>query len=311
MEGYDAILMVTERNIPLLKMSFPYLRRNLGAKRIFLVGNQELESVIRTTWHGEMKFIDENSILEGLCIERIIEIFREKGVRYERAGWFLQQFLKMAYSGICPDKYYLVWDADTVPLHKIDYFEDGFPVFITKREYNEEYFKTIDKLFCGKVKRLDDNVSYIAENMLISRKLMQSMICDIQQNVSITGTSFYEKILNAIEPDILCYTGFSEFETYGNYVDTVYPGSYRRKKLSTQRLGSFLVGTCPTAEQLEWAGKDYDIISFEEHGKQWLKTFTKIRLVRNQCSAKRMFDFWIRISNAFDHILGRRVYIID
>lgn len=311
MEDYDAILMVTEKNIPLLKLSVPYLQRNLGAKRIFLVGSRKLESATRLIWHGEVKFIDENSILEGLCIEKIIKIFHEKGISHDRAGWFLQQFLKMAYSGICRDNYYLVWDADTVPLHKIDYFEDELPVFITKKEYNEEYFRTIDKLFCGKVKRLDENVSYIAENMLISKKLMQSMIDDIQHNILIPGTFFYEKILNAIEPDVLYYTGFSEFETYGNYVDTVYSGLYRKKKLRTQRLGSFLVGTHPTAEQLAWVGKDYDIISFEEHGKQWLKKITKIQFVRNKCSAKKMFDFWIQISNTFDRILGRQVYIID
>ena len=310
--NYDAIIMVTPEKLPLLKISYAYLRENLGARNIYLIANKTLEKDILNLWKGEMLFLDEESIMSGLSIDSIRNILLEKCGDDHRAGWFYQQFLKMAYSAICKDEYYLLWDADTIPLHVIDYFGNGKnPCFILKREYYKEYFDTIGRLFQQKVGRLNPEISYIAENMMIHRDYMQEVLAEIMSNESLRGDTFYEKILDAISPEVVSYTGFSEFETYGNYMDTLHPGIYTHKRLRTQRLGSFLFGISPDQEQLEWAAKDYDIISFEEHGKQWLRKLTKRTYVRKCFSAKKMFDFFIGISNFCDYISGRPFARID
>lgn len=312
MINYDAIIMVTLEKIPLLKNSYSFLKKNLGAQEIYLVANRSLEREIRNVFGEKMHFIDEESIMPGLSLQTIREILLQKCGDDHRAGWFYQQFLKMAYALICEKEYYLLWDADTVPLHKINYFENGnTPCFVVKKEYYKDYFDTIETLFNGKVSRLNPEISYIAENMLICSKYMKKMIAEIMGNFTVEGNTFYEKIVNAINPRVVSYTGFSEFETYGNYMDTLYPGIYAHKKLRTQRLGSFLFGTNPSEEQLCWAGADYDIISFEEHGKQWLKYVTKSRMIRKYFDAKRMFDSFIRISNRYDRICHRPVAEID
>lgn len=309
---YDAIIMVTPDKLPLLKISYAYLKENLGARNIYLIANKTLEKDILNLWQGEMLFLDEESIMSGLSIASIRNILQKKCDDDHRAGWFYQQFLKMAYSAVCKDKYYLVWDADTVPLHAINYFVDEkTPCFIVKREYYKEYFDTIGRLFQQKVGRLNPQISYIAENMMIHRDYMQEILAEIMSNESLSGNTFYEKILDAISPEVVSYTGFSEFETYGNYMDTLHPGVYAHRRLRTQRLGSFLFGTDPDREQLEWASKDYDIISFEEHGKQWLRKLTKRIYVRKCFSAKKMFDFFIGISNFCDYICGRPFARID
>lgn len=304
--------MVTLEKIPLLKNSYSFLKENLGAQEIYLVANRSLEREIRNVFGEKMHFIDEESIMSGLSLQTIREILLQKCGDDHRAGWFYQQFLKMAYALICEKEYYLLWDADTVPLHKIDYFQKGnTPCFIVKKEYYKDYFDTIEKLFGGRVSRLDSNISYIAENMLICSKYMKKMIEEIMDNSSIDGNTFYSKIMNAINPRVISYTGFSEFETYGNYMDTLYPGIYGHIRLRTQRLGAFLFGTSPSDEQLCWAGVDYDIISFEQHGKQWLKNITKSRILRKHLNAKKTFDFFIKISNRYDRICHRPVANID
>lgn len=312
MKEYDVIIMVTSEKLPLLEVSYPYLKENLGAKNIYFIANKVLEKRVTDIWRGKIKFIDEESIMPGLSISVIKDILITKCGDSHRAGWFYQQFLKMAYSQICENEYYLLWDADTVPLHEIYYFENGtIPCFITKREYYSGYFETIRRLFEGRVGRVNPQISYIAENMMIHKGYMQEILEEIQTNKTLQGDTFYEKILDAVPQSIVSYTGFSEFETYGNYMETLHPGVYKQKKLRTQRLGSFLLGTTPSREQLEWVAQDYDIISFEEHGKQWLKNLTQRRWIQKHFHAESLFNLFIGISNFSDRICGRPYAKID
>lgn len=311
---YDVVLMVTPDKIPLLKTSYEYLIHNLGANIIFLVGSTKCKEEIEKNFYKENRivFLDEDQVFPGLnykVIKNLLELICGDS---HRTGWFFQQFLKMAFAYRSEHEYYLVFDSDTVPLNPIAYFDHlDKPSFITKKEYYQDYFNTIDTLFNGRVKRVDKNISYISENMIISKSIMIGMIEEIMKNDLLIGESFYEKIMYAIDKRVIMNTGFSEYETYGNYVMTVYPENYRNIKLRTQRLGSFLFGTIPTKAQLEWAAKDYDIISFEEHGKQWLIKKTKSEKIRSRYTAKELFDKYIKISNFLDLLRGRSVVRID
>lgn len=311
---YDAVLMVTPDKLELLQKTYFYLCKNLGAKKVILVANsrckREIEEMFKNV--GQIEYLDENEILDGLNYESVKKILCSICGNSYRTGWFFQQFLKMAYAFRCKDDYYLVFDADTVALNPISYFDsDGRPQFIVKREYYNFYFHTIDVLFDGEVKRMDENVSYIAENMMISKQIMLAMINDILANEKLEGRTFYEKILRAVDRKVVMDTGFSEFETYGNYVMRFYPETYAQIRMRTQRLGSFLLGQNPSKEQLEWMSKDYDIVSFERHGKQWLARITKCEKVRKKNSAKTMFDRYIKISNFCDVLMHRPVSRID
>ena len=311
---YDAILMVIPDKVPLLKTSIEYMIKNLGADRIFLVANKSCELLINNelACYDNVLFLDEEAIFDGLNIEKIRDILKDLCGDYGRAGWFYQQFLKMAYAFKSDNEYYLVFDSDTVPLNNIKYFsEDGKPCFITKVEYHKPYFDTLDVLTEGKVRRVDKNISYIAENMIINKKIMVEIIDMIMNNQNLKGDLFFEKILYAISKDVVKYTGFSEFETYGNYIMTNYPSTYNRMKLRTQRRGTFLFGPLPNSEQLEWASKDYDIISFENYGHSWLKNITNSPKIREKYTASQMFRKFIWISNLVDVLRGREVIKYD
>lgn len=308
--NYDVIMMVIPDNIHLLKISCPYLSRNLGADRIIFVANKSCREIINETFLNEsgILFLDEETVLQGMTLARIKDILKERCGDPSRAGWFYQQFLKMAYADICANDYYLVFDSDTIPLNPIPYFDkDGKPQFITKVEYHKPYFDTMKVLFNGEVDRVDKAVSYIAENMMINKKIMIEIIDKIMDNENLNGSTFYERILNAIDKKVVYGTGFSEFETYGNYVMTYYPDDYNKIKLRTQRRGSFLFGMDPDSDQLEWAAHDYDIISFEKYGNKWLENKTKSESIRKKYEAKELFDKYIWISHLWDRIRGREV----
>lgn len=62
--------------------------------------------------------------------------------------------------------------------------------------------------------------------MLIKTSLMGKLLDQVQNNKNIDGDTWYEKIINSINPDDLPHSGFSEFETYGTFVTEYYPEVY-------------------------------------------------------------------------------------
>jgi hypothetical protein len=157
-------------------------------------------------------------------------------------------------------------DADTIPLNKITFWDNnGKSLFTMKKECHIPYFKTIEKLFCGEVSKSTDK-SFIAEHMLINKDCMLHLIRKIENNKTLEGTDFYEKIMYAIDKDDIEGAGFSEFETYGNFISAYYPHLYSMRELRTYRDGSMLIKKDIINNKiLGWISVDCDTISFEEH----------------------------------------------
>ena len=293
-QKYDLIIMVTKTNIEILKQSVPYILKNINAQNISFVANANLRQEI--SQFSGISFIDENSILSGMSINTIKNTLNKRCGNGQRAGWYFQQFLKMAYAYVCPYDYYVVWDSDTIPLNPINYFDDGKPIFVKKKEYHMPYFNTIDKLFNGEVERYHEDVSFVAENMIMNKHIMLELISKIESNDDLLGEIFYDKILNSIDLECITESGFSEFETYGNYVMRYYPNQYSITKFRTFRLGRLLLGSHPSLEQLMWAGESYDIVSIENHGPNWMSHFTKFTMCRKLLKANQVagLGMWLR-----------------
>ena len=81
--------------------------------------------------------------------------------------------------------------------------------------------------------------------------------------LNLSPDGFYEKILNAITEKDLSRSGFSEFETYGNYLYTRHPELFQYRPLKTQRHGMFYYGKIPDVDELK--NSLYDTVSFEEY----------------------------------------------
>ncbi|QUO20804.1 hypothetical protein KFE18_09195 [Clostridiaceae bacterium Marseille-Q4143] len=256
---YDVIVPMTKDNLPVFRMNIQWMKRNLDCKRIIVIGAEGLREESRKLG---AEFLNEDQLCEGMTLGAVKEYMTKRTGKASRSGWYFQQFLKFGYAQVCEDEYYIVWDSDTVPLHPISHFQDGKPVFTKKEEMEPPYFETLDRLFAGEVKRYGD-FSFICENMIFSVAVMKEMLENLMQQPQLSGDSFWKRILSAVSDDNLPGSGFSEFETYGNYVMKYHPGMYALRTLRGLRKGAEFFGTIPTEKQLLWAAKSYDTIAFE------------------------------------------------
>lgn len=260
-EKIDIVIPSIPNDVGILLHNIEWFASFLPMKQIVVIGPPEVADMLSP--YERVKFVHEEEIIDKCTIEKCI--LKKAGGRPVRSGWYIQQFLKMKYSLLCNDEYYLLWDSDTLPLKETPLFDKmGKPVFHMKKEYNEPYFRTIENLFHGLKKQVRE--SFISEHMIIKTDYMKSLILTIENNHSLSGQSFEEKIINAIYSDDFCNNGFSEFETYGTYILSNYPDAYSLKEWKSLRFGGFFFpqDSLMSPDTINWMSGYYDAISFEK-----------------------------------------------
>ena len=104
--------------------------------------------------------------------------------------------------------------------------------------------------------------------MLFNTKILRTMLDEIASDKLLGYDIFWKNILIASDlnyKDLIKNDEryFSEFESYGTYIDYRFPKMYVKRKLRTLRPGADFLGSNPSKEIIDWAGKDFDTISFE------------------------------------------------
>lgn len=264
---YNTLIVTTEQDFLRSKSNYQRLVENMPSEQLIFVGSEGVGRQTELMWRGKerVSFINEEEIIPfGRVHSAMQRALSREDVPRGVTGWYYQQFLKMQYSALCQEEYYMVWDGDTIPCKPFSMFsETGIPYLDVKHEYHEEYFVTLEKLFPGMHKCIE--ASFISEHMLMKKEIMQSLIKDIMNNGQLCGESFYERIINCIEPEKLTSNSFSEFETYGTYTCFKFLGSYRPRSWHSFRYaGYFLHPEQLTDEDYEWLGRDFDALSFEK-----------------------------------------------
>ena len=286
---YDVVVPVVKGDVKSFLKGVKWLLKYLPVKRIILVGNSEVKEAIPGEYTNIINYVNEDTVVSYDEVKKIIkEISDDNPECIKRTGWYLQQFIKMKYSCICEDDYYLVWDGDTYPIKKVSLFQDDHPIFDVKTEYHEAYFSTMHRVL-PKLDKISP-FSYISEHMLISCKVMKELISEIENSESIgnMGDSFYRKILLAIDRADLPYSGFSEFETYGTFCKVEYPDLYATRKWQSLRNASyyFCVDTFSDSEA-SWLNKYYDAVSFEKT----TESSNELRRLYNSRILRAVFSF--------------------
>ena len=278
-KSFDTIVVITPNDFLRLRSNYSRLLKWLPTGRVVFVGSDKVGGFVNeyNSEHKEeianegrgMSFINENDILQfdevHKCMTQKME-YLLKGTELPKGitGWYYQQFLKMQYSQLCKDKYYMSWDGDTIPCKEVSMFkEDGTPYLDTKHEYNELYFTTMGRLIPGLKKFIE--ASFISEHMIFECNIMKNLISKIESNENIPGDRFFEKIINSIPLESIQGNGFSEFETYGSFVCLTTPYSYRLREWHSFRLaGEFFDPETISDSDYEWLAHDFDAISFEK-----------------------------------------------
>lgn len=269
---YSTIIVITPKDFPRLVNQYKRLVANMHSDRLLFVSGDGIENELdRAGLGSNVSFVHEDELLtfesvRACMAEHLKPLLGSEPVPRGAVGWYYQQFLKMEYSRICEDEYYLVWDGDTIPCAPFSMFQEetGLPYLDVKQEYHALYFTTLEKILPGMRKIIGR--SFISEHMLFNKAIMQDLIAKIEENDNLPGTRYWEKIIHAIRPEQICDSGFSEFETYGTYVAFTDPNHYKLREWHSFRLGGeFFDPETICDRDYEWLAKDFQAISFEKN----------------------------------------------
>lgn len=282
---YDSVVCVSPHHYSIALIAIRSLLFFSETRKVFVItaknNFQHFEELIKE--EIQIILLDEDLVISDVNILDIKTYLKSKVSNPLRAGWYFQQFLKMSacYIDDIAD-YYLIWDSDTVLFKSLDFIDnDGRVLINPKTEHHQPYFNLINKLL-GINKKV--NFSFISEHLMIKKKYMQNLIEYIQEHFP-NKKSWVFSIMDLIAVSEL-NGGFSEYETYGNFIHTNFPKSYKLRPIKSLRHGTKYCGLSPNKFDIYSLSKKYIIVSFESHmsfnrRKVWIykKIFRMIYLI--------------------------------
>lgn len=259
---YDAVVCAGPHHLQIASPAIRSLQIFSEPRKIFVITSRgNFDHFGRLSDKGApLEMVDEDFLIEGVTLDSLREYFVRRRQDPARAGWYFQQFLKMSMC-LVPDvaEHYLIWDGDTIMLRPLSFFDPAGKTLVNPTSrYNQPYFDLIERLLG--FHRLVD-FSFISEHLMIKKVYMQELIGEIQKKDSMVHWT--KVILDKVGDDHLSRMGFSEFETYGNYVHLNHLDSYRIRRLNSLRSGSKRVGNLPRSRDLNCLSRKYAYASFE------------------------------------------------
>lgn len=210
----DVFIPVIERDFDTLLLTVPSLRlfSNNPIKNIYLVAPHS--AIIKEyAEKNNCQFIDETSIISKTeNLEYIIG-----GV--DRSNWLYQQLLKLSWDKVSKNDYCLIFDADTVLLKNHSFVSDGKISFNISDEYHNPYFITYNKLLNIQPKL---PISFIGHYMVFERETTNALKKIIEKTSDLSWIKAIIKHTDFNEP-----SGFSEYETYGHYMNQFFKSKTR------------------------------------------------------------------------------------
>lgn len=257
-DKFDVVILTATKDMESLNLCTDLLRKNLEFKNLNIISNQKPQ--IKTAF----TYINENKIMSGLSYQTVESYFKSRNIKNARVGWYLQQFIKMAYAFICNDEYYLLWDSDTLMLRPITFFDaDGRILFDNSREWKDDVFNKTVVSVLGYERPTDK--TFIVEHMMIKTECMRDLVQTIAKNRPIED--FWKIILDGIDDDDLSYGGFSEFEVIGTFMQHQYPDLIAYRPLKSNRNFAKKIGLNITKYDIWALAQKFDFGSIEKKHK--------------------------------------------
>ena len=201
--------------------------------------------------------VKPESLFVGNLKEKIAQTLTPEN--QDRIGWYLQQFVKISAVLAHEDQdVVLIWDADTVPLKKLEFINlNGQFIYYKGDEYRKSYFDFIERALG--LKRTQ-NFSFIAQSLILKVSWARELTNALAQSAQLPWIDAVLSFLDKAEP-----AGFAEFETLGSWIWNHHHNEIMISGRPWYRNGLSLVGNPLKLSQSVWNGlaKSYDFISFE------------------------------------------------
>ncbi|MFD1956106.1 DUF6492 family protein [Paenibacillus thailandensis] len=223
-----------------------HVRHPIGEVIIVAPRKESIRSLCREEgW----RFVDENTVLPITKKD-----IRYRSKRWERSGWLFQQLLKLSGDKLCRARHFLVIDADTVFIRPHTFLKGEKTVFYTREWSQPEYFRAYARLMgsCASAPR-----SFVTHYMLFEKEKLAELKRHIEARHRM---GWHEAVLKCI--DRTSKFGFSEYETYGNFLYSRYPGSVKLRKALNRAMSASVDRMTP--DRYKTLAARYRSVSFHE-----------------------------------------------
>lgn len=274
------------KDIKVWKLTAHYLPKYIDSIEYLLVVPDNEVSLFRgitpSIWsvRGEGEFVYDYS--KNTIENRLV------GKNVGRAGWYLQQFIKINAildPILSDDDYVLIWDADTVPLKKIKFMGSSISsrlMFYSGSEFHHPYFLTLNKMLG--IERVG-NFSFIAQ-------CLPTKVAWVREMLS-TFPDYVDFVLSALPGKSVAE--FSEYETIGTFIFLNYPQCVALNKRRWSRWLGGHIGLSQFAiinrVLLTICSIFYDHMTFECQVAIWKKPLNKVTFIAliNAINKKKIF----------------------
>src|SRR5713226_6538965 len=142
LHALDVVAACRAVDLPILHLGLKALRQCLPFRQLHVVTPRKNFSKFERVLGADVELLDEDTLIPGMTLAKL------KGLPLpgfpQGAGWYFQQLLKLSFGFHRPENdFYLIWDADTIPLRQLEFFDDeGRMLFTIAGEHHEPYFET-------------------------------------------------------------------------------------------------------------------------------------------------------------------------
>lgn len=269
----DIVTSCREADLQVLKIAYANLRKYVPFKQLHVATAARNFRRFERALGRDVHLIDEDSIIPGMTLAELKTMplpFFPRG-----AGWYYQQFLKYAFAfQNIEDDYYLIWDADTVALRPLQFFDDQGRMLLTRAtEHHRPYFQTYRQLLGADAR---SEFSFISQHLIVQKSILREMLGKIEA-LHPHSRSWAWAIMENL--DGAGSNLFSEYETLGHYVKNTYPERVIVRDLPWLRSGANLCHGLPSQQDLDKLGDQYAFIAFEAKDRglrRWLAGIVRL-----------------------------------
>ena len=239
-----------------------HVRQRIKAERYEVIVPSAAVRIFEALSEPGWQVCDEASAATEFSLEHVQS--KMPAANRARAGWYFQQLLKIkALSESNQDlDLMLIWDADTIPLRSLDFTTGDRVAYFKSSEHHAPYFEAMQRLI-QQGRQVD--FSFIAQCFAARVGWVKEFIAYVEARHS---KPWYDAILD--NSDLSLESGFSEYETLGNFLYARHGGEMYIRSDRWERSGVKFV---PLVEldQSSAKGDDPAFVSYESWAEQTVR----------------------------------------
>lgn len=210
----DIFIPCIERDLPILEYTLTFARRNIlhPIQNVYICAPSS-EKILQFCQQHNCIFVDETIIAPI----QIADIPYFPGGS-DRRSWLFQQFLKLNSDAVCTSEHILILDSETILLRPQAFVYNNLTILNCANEHHPPYFGAYERLLGEKPA---SPFSFVSHHMLMQK----SKLRDLKERIQfLHNKSWYLAIIDSMDKNDT--SGFSEYETYGNFFISHYPNEF-------------------------------------------------------------------------------------